>query len=42
MIGPVVVVVGGVVVEDGVVVWKGVPVAGPFGEMDEDCCVAVG
>ena len=42
MIGPVVVVVGGVVVEDGVVLWKGVPVAGPFGEMDEDCCVAVG
>ncbi len=34
--------VGVVVVEDGVVVWKGVPVAGLFGEMDEDCCVAVG
>ena len=31
MIGPVVVVVGGVVVEDGVVVWKGVIVDGVVG-----------
>ncbi len=31
MIGPVVVVVGGVVVEDGVVVWKGVTVDGVVG-----------
>ncbi len=29
-------------VEDGVVVWKGVPVARVIGEKDEDCCFAVG
>ncbi len=40
--GLVVVVVGGVVVEDGVVVWKGVPVARLVAENEEDCCVAVG
>ena len=34
--------VGGAVVEDGVVVWKGVPVTGLVGENEEDCCVAVG